>query len=130
MPTLVKARPQLAQRPPRRVGSSGSPPFYPTTETKALVKAMAGMKMTQAEIAAVIINPHSLVRSHGRSGGSATPSISQSVVERATKIRPVSHQLVTRRLSHLYRRGEMLAKRHKLMSDWESYCNGRTGSVM
>jgi integrase len=24
-----------------------------------------------------------------------------------------------------YRRGEMLAKRHKLMSDWEAYCNGR-----
>jgi integrase len=23
-----------------------------------------------------------------------------------------------------YRRGEMLAKRHKLMSDWEAYCNG------
>jgi hypothetical protein len=24
-----------------------------------------------------------------------------------------------------YRRGHMVAKRHKLMSDWEGYCNGR-----
>jgi hypothetical protein len=58
MPTLAKLRPQVADRPPRRVGSAGSPPFYPTAENKALVKALAGTKMTQAEIAAVIINPH------------------------------------------------------------------------
>jgi hypothetical protein len=58
MPTLAKLRPQLTDRPPRRVGSSGSPPFYPTTEMKALVKVLAGTKMTQAEIPAVIVNPH------------------------------------------------------------------------
>lgn len=58
MPTLAKTRPQLADRPPRRIGSAGSPPFTPTPEHKALVKAMAGMKMSEAEIAAVIVNPH------------------------------------------------------------------------
>ena len=58
MPTLAKLRPQLADRPPRRVGSAGSPPFYPTADNKALVKALAGMKMSEAEIAAVIVNPH------------------------------------------------------------------------
>jgi integrase len=25
-----------------------------------------------------------------------------------------------------YRRGDMLAKRHNLMRDWERYCNGRS----
>jgi hypothetical protein len=58
MTPVAKVRPQLADRPPHRIGSAGSPPFRPTADNKALVKAMAGLKLTQAEIAAAIVNPH------------------------------------------------------------------------
>jgi hypothetical protein len=65
MPTQARLRQQrlddrarLDNRPPRRVGSHGSPPFHPTAEMKRLVTALAGTKMTQVEIALVIVNPH------------------------------------------------------------------------
>jgi hypothetical protein len=55
---LAKARPQPADRPPHRIGSAGSPPYYPTEKHRTLVKALAGMKMTKREICQVVINPH------------------------------------------------------------------------
>src|SRR6516225_341151 len=46
------------RRPQLRIGRSGSPPFHATAETKALVKALAGMRLTRIEICKLVINPH------------------------------------------------------------------------
>ena len=50
------------------------------------------------------------------------------------EVRDYPQELLSLALAHAindkveaaYRRGEMLAKRHKLMGDWVAYCNGRT----
>jgi len=44
------------RRPQRRIGRSGSPPFHATAETKALVKALAGMRLTRIEICKLVID--------------------------------------------------------------------------
>jgi integrase len=36
---------------------------------------------------------------------------------------------ISNKVEEAYRRGDMLAKRHKLMRDWERYCNGRRPSA-
>lgn len=59
-------------------------------------------------------------RSTFRDWGSETSSYSNELLEMA-----LSHA-VGDKVEAAYRRGDLLAKRHALMADWEAFCNGRT----
>jgi hypothetical protein len=41
-------------------------------------------------------------------------------LERTIRRTPVNNKVWA-----AYRRGDMLAKRHRLMADWQSFCDGR-----
>ena len=84
---------------------------------KAMQRVLERMGITNDEAV-----PHGF-RSSFRDWGAELGDYPNELLELA-----IAHA-VSDKVEAAYRRGEMLAKRHKLMADWESYCNyGRAGN--